>query len=73
MLLNVSLPTLVEVRDYHELQEMELHFKELNGSIKVAELSFNGTYIGVVYVGKKPSKEEISKLAKKMKIDIEDY
>jgi hypothetical protein len=40
----------VEVRDYHEFDELQDHYRLLNKNIKVKELGCDGNYIGIVYV-----------------------
>lgn len=66
-----QLPFLVEVRDYHEFHGVEYYMKLINPNIKVKEVGadiieaaeqkydIGGSYYGVVYEGKCPSKKTI--------------
>jgi hypothetical protein len=48
---NVKLPRLVEVRDYHEFRTLQdfLRF-DLGLDVFVTEVGFNGDYIGLVHL-----------------------
>lgn len=69
----LKLPKLVECADYHEfsyLQNTLRQFVEPKKSVKVKELGFNGMYVGIVYLDKLPTKDEIEQLSKDQKISL---
>jgi hypothetical protein len=68
MKLNLNVPTFIEVGDYHELPFVQDHLKKLNPSLRVKEVGFNGEYVGLIYLGRAPSKDKIKELAKKKRI-----
>ena len=49
--IDVELPMLIEVDDYHEIDSLQNVFKRLNKDIKVMGLGFDGQYLGIAYVG----------------------
>lgn len=68
MFLSIQLPRLVTVDDYHEFPELSRHMIKMSNhrGVKVSEVGFDedsGLYVGVVYVGRKPSKRVIDQLA----------
>ena len=66
-----TLPKLVVVRDYHEFDSVKETLNDiLDVRVKVKEIAFDGDYIGVVYVDKLPTKQEIDKLLKKAKLQV---
>lgn len=66
-----QLPFIVEVRDYHEFHGVEYYLQLINPNIKVKEVGsdvmeaaeqkyeLGGSYYGVVYEGRHPSKKTI--------------
>lgn len=73
----IALPRLVFVDDYHEFDELA---DKLNGiidkdygKVKCYEVGFNkGKYVGVLYVGLKPSKQVEEQMLKDAKIKIRE-
>lgn len=68
----IQLPRLITAWDYHCFNDFACAMTEMAGrKIKIEELGFdydNGRYIGVVYAGRKPSKQAIGQLAHIQKI-----
>lgn len=68
----IPLPRLVTVGDYHDFSELSSALTKMAGrKVKIAELGFdydNGRYVGVVYRGRKPSKQVVGQLAHVQKI-----
>jgi len=67
--IKIDLPKVIEVDDYHYFQELEENLISLSGqSVKVKELDesmcihFEANYVGIIYIGKLPTNEEIKKL-----------
>jgi hypothetical protein len=64
---NITLPKLVQVSDYHELSEIARHINIMRpvnvDKVNAAEIGFNGLYVGVIYSGEKPDEETIKELA----------
>ena len=55
MKLNVTLPNIIEVDDYHEFAHIQNYLREIfeDNKFKITESGFyNGKYIGVVYYSK---------------------
>lgn len=71
MKVDINVPRLVSVNDYHELCSMESVFQTLNSELKVSEIGYGEGYVGVIYCGTKPSKEEIIALAVKQNFYLE--
>lgn len=71
--ISIALPQIISVQDYHEFNDIVNNLETLSNSkqkIKYKELTeyFDGYYFGVIYSGQMPKKDEIKKLAKKLKI-----
>ena len=71
MKMEVNLPKVLWVSDYHEIsaiREYLAEFIDFPGGIKATEIELGDMsgYYGLFYVGKRPSKEEIDKLVKKI-------
>lgn len=52
MKLEINVPVQVEVRDYHQFDDIKDNIKLLSKQLKVKELGCNGNYIGIIYVGR---------------------
>jgi len=52
MKVNIELPAKVEVRDYHDFDDLEEQFRAMNPQIKVIEIGSSNCYIGMVYIGR---------------------
>lgn len=62
----IWLPKIVKKSDYHEFGNLQDDLRALHGTkqIKVSEIGFDGNrYVGVVYIGKKPSDAYLRKAA----------
>lgn len=78
-LATVRVPVLVEADDYHEFGEWQDVFKKLDAKLRCIEVGFIeratglSTYLGVIYLGRKPSKETLQALvdAKKFTGEVE--
>jgi len=58
----IELPQVIECSDYHDFDEEQDILEKYGIKIKIKEMGFNAPeYIGLVYTGKKPSKEEIDR------------
>lgn len=69
MKLNVNLPSLILCDDYHEFEDLEYQIRTIIKGFKVKELGCEaGDYVGLAYVGKKPSEAVIQKLLDKESI-----
>lgn len=69
----LNLPQLIKVNDYQEFGDLEDKLKQLNRRLRCTEVGFSGSkYVGVVYVGRKPSKAAIETLAQAQKIVLEN-
>ena len=73
-----SLPTLMFARDYHEIVDLNEQFQCIGLSLKTEELGFaenEGSYVGIVYSGRYPSKAKIKALLHKFgcTLDPEDF
>lgn len=70
-IVNLKLPRLITVSDYHEFQDLEDKLRILKKDLRVAEVGFdNGEYVGVVYTGRKPGKLELRELADEQDIEL---
>lgn len=64
-------PFLIEVPDYHQFHRYNEFLNALNPALKVVEVNYNQDvyldygFIGIVYLGKKPSNKEIKALLDK--------
>lgn len=47
-----TLPQIVEVDDYHEFEEYARIFRLITTGVKVKEIGFTGSYLGIAYSGK---------------------
>jgi hypothetical protein len=73
MKIDVDLPRFVWVDDYHEFYSVQTYMKLLNRKIKVEEIGFCGSdYVGIAYIGRRPSKANIRKMLEKHKIKLDD-
>lgn len=63
MKLDVNVPQLVAVRDYHEFSEMGSVLRTLNPELKVKEVGYGEGYVGVIYWRNLPTREQIVALA----------
>jgi len=73
--MQVSLPQLVEAEDYHDFHAFERNLRQLDPSFCCDEVGsitrqpiFESAYLGVVYIGEMPPKEELQKL-----VDNQDF
>ena len=72
--MKLDLPKLIEADDYHDFDYFERQFQEANSKIKCREIGFIwrqpplGTYLGVIYTGRKPSKKKLQEM-----IDEQDF
>lgn len=68
----LKLPNLITCDDYHEFPDVQDMLRHLTGSnaIKVKEVCFNGNYVGVVYIGAKPDRAVIARLAKAQSVEL---
>lgn len=56
-----NVPRLIEVQDYHEFDNIKDYLERLGvHRPKVAEVGFNGRYVGVVYTGRKPGQQSLN-------------
>lgn len=75
MKIQINLPAKVEVEDYHRFSSLQDNLRKLNSKIKVREVGFNGSYMGIVYVGNLEDSEnklmfaEIKEESKKFDIE----
>lgn len=72
--LTLKLPRLIQCGDYHEFDEVQSTLRNLVGNnlVKVKEIGMTDSYVGVVYIGKKPSKDQLKELAAKQGISLTD-
>ena len=68
----IKLPKLITASDYHYFNDFSCSLTKLVGrKIKIEEVGFDsdhGRYVGVVFAGRKPSKQVIGQLAHIQKI-----
>ena len=58
----ITLPTVLQVDDYHEVDNLNFHLKQIIKGVKVKEVSGiveDSFFYAVVYEGKKPSNKDI--------------
>ena len=68
----LKLPRLIEVSDYHEFRNIEDMLKQLNKTLRCAEVGFTGShYVGVIYKGRRPGKAELREQARRQKMVLE--
>lgn len=63
--MELTLPKLVTAQDYHYFHDYEMMLRQIDKTLRCAEVGFDegyGCYIGVVYAGRKPSKSVIASL-----------
>jgi phage anti-repressor protein len=68
-----NLPALVFADDYHEFVDLNEQFHSIGLSLKTEELGFaenEGSYVGIVYSGRYPSKAKIEALLKKFGVEL---
>jgi hypothetical protein len=76
---SIVLPKIVKVGDYHEFDSMTDTLNELIEKgfpkVKSEELGYcdGKGYIGILYVGLKPSKAVIKQMLEENKIKLEEY
>ena len=69
--IEIELPKIVEVMDYHEFDYLKLYLSQIGlKGVKVEEIGFNGNYIGIVY---KKKDEDYKKLVEKYKEEEEEF
>jgi hypothetical protein len=76
MKLDANLPRFVWVEDYDEFDWVQTHMQLLlNRKIKVENIGFCSKeymYVGIAYIGRRPSKASIRKMLEKHKIKPDD-
>ena len=73
--MELKLPNLVFVSDYHEFSSVAFHVNCLlaKGTVRVAEIGHNGAdYVGVVYTGRKPGQKTINALLEQKGVGLVD-
>lgn len=57
--INVNLPSLVFVKDYHEFRDIRIQASRFIDGLEVEEIGWeNGSYVGVAYVNKRPPSQK---------------
>lgn len=70
----LNLPKMIAVRDYHELKNIDYLLRKLNPGLRCREVGFDGVeYVGVIYFGAQLTKAELQVLANKEEISLEVY
>lgn len=69
----IKLPQIVTANDYHGFSEMAEQINMVADiTVKGKEIGFSGgEYVGILYTGAMPTKDEIKKLLTKEKIQLE--
>ena len=73
MRLELQLPKMIEVADYHEFIDLSDKLWAINPQLKVAEVGFyEGSYVGIVYTGSKKEPENANLIKKIQKQSKEE-
>lgn len=69
----IILPQIVIANDYHAFFDLQETLNSVTDiKVKTEEIGFSrGEYVGILYAGTKPKKEEIQKMLAKKKITLE--
>ena len=78
MVLKITVPYALRFEDYHEIdahaESINAASRELGGKLKIYECAFspNGRYIGLFYIGRRPSRTAIKQIVLRDCGKIED-